>query len=118
MNALQVLAACKEQSLSLSSYALLRESAQSGTPEKEILSRFDQMLAVMKASAEKALEAPVRLDRSDWLTLVCSIAFFRRSAKVVIVHTPFKQLYWVITLVLQRPLHILHREHELPWWPG
>lgn len=60
MNALQVLAACKEQSLSLSSYALLRESAQSGTPEKEILSRFDQMLAVMKASAEKALEAPVR----------------------------------------------------------
>lgn len=58
MNALQVLAACKEQSLSLSSYALLRESAQSGTPEKEILSRFDQMLAVMKASAEKALEAP------------------------------------------------------------
>ena len=60
MNALQVLAACKEQSLSLSSYALLRESAQSGAPEKEILSRFDQMLAVMKASAEKALEAPVR----------------------------------------------------------
>ena len=60
MNALQVLAACKEQSLSLSSYALLRESAQSGTPEEEILSRFDQMLAVMKASAEKALEAPVR----------------------------------------------------------
>ena len=24
----------------------------------------------------------------------------------------------VITPVLQRPLHILHREHELPWWPG
>ena len=36
MNALQVLAACKEQSLSLSSYALLRESAQSGTPEKDV----------------------------------------------------------------------------------
>ena len=24
----------------------------------------------------------------------------------------------VITPVLQRPLHIPHREHELPWWPG
>lgn len=60
MNAQEVIRACREEGLSLSEYALRRESAQGGLSPEEILRRFDQMLSVMETSAREALEKPVR----------------------------------------------------------
>lgn len=60
MNAAEVIRACRENGLSLSGYALARESAQNGLSGEEIRSRFRQMLAVMETSAQKALAEPVR----------------------------------------------------------
>ena len=60
MNAAEVIRACRENGLSLSGYALARESAQNGLSGEDIRSRFRQMLAVMETSAQKALAEPVR----------------------------------------------------------
>ncbi len=60
MNALEVIRVCAEKKISLSEYAIQRESKQSKLSREEIRSRFRQMLSVMEASAQKALMEPVR----------------------------------------------------------
>lgn len=59
MNALEVTRACQQEGLSLSGCALIRESAQNGLSQEEILSRFDQMLTVMEQSAQAARKEPI-----------------------------------------------------------
>ena len=60
MNAQEVIRACREEGLSLSEYALRRESAQGGRSPEEIFRRFDQMFAVMETSAKEALDNNTR----------------------------------------------------------
>lgn len=60
MNAETVVKICQERELSLSSYALERESEEGGLAPEEILSRFRQMLTVMETAACTARETPVR----------------------------------------------------------
>lgn len=60
MNASEILSACREDSLTLSAYALRHETEQNGTSEAVIRSRFERMLAVMESSAAEARKNPVR----------------------------------------------------------
>lgn len=60
MNAKEILAECREESLPLSRIAVKRESEQSGVPGDEVRARFDRMLSVMEKAADSARAEEVR----------------------------------------------------------
>lgn len=60
MNAVQILALCRREGLSLSACAVKLESEQSGASPESIRARFSRMLDTMESAARDAREAPVR----------------------------------------------------------
>lgn len=60
MKAIDVIESCKHKSIDLCEYMLEKEQQQSSLSRDEILKRFEQMLDVMTASAEAALNTPIK----------------------------------------------------------